>query len=55
MSAAVYEDLKNFFEYIITNQNKAFREEMKHDIKALQENMEISNAKFLDSLRLNNS
>jgi hypothetical protein len=42
MSAAEYEDIKNFFEYIITKQKKAFREEMKHDIKALQDNMEIN-------------
>jgi hypothetical protein len=45
MSAAEYEDLKNFLEYIITKQNKAFREEMKHHIKALNDNMEINNAK----------
>jgi hypothetical protein len=57
MSAAEYEDLKNFFEYIIIKQNKAYREElkdfrqqMKHYIKALQDNMEINNAKILDIL-----
>jgi hypothetical protein len=51
MPAAEYEDLKHFFEYIITKHNKAHREEMKHDIKALQDNMEINNANILDSLR----
>jgi hypothetical protein len=45
MSAAEYEDLKNFSEYIITKQKKAYREEMKRHIKALQDNMEINNAK----------
>jgi hypothetical protein len=39
----------NFLEYI-TKQNKAFREEMKHDIKALQDNIEIYNANLLESL-----
>jgi hypothetical protein len=52
MSAAEYEDLKYFFEYILTKQNKAFRkemknfrEQMKNDIKALKVKMEIDNAR----------
>jgi hypothetical protein len=55
-SATDFESMKDFFEYIITIQykefreeNKAFREEMKRDIKAPQDNVEINNAKFLDS------
>jgi hypothetical protein len=51
MSAPEFEDLKNFFEYIITKQNKAFREEMKQDIKALQDNMVKNNAKLQENLR----
>jgi hypothetical protein len=36
-SASDFESMKNFFEYVITKQNKAFREEMKHNRKALQD------------------
>jgi hypothetical protein len=36
-------------------ENKAFREEIKQDIKDLQDNMERNNAKILDSLRSRNT
>jgi hypothetical protein len=36
-SAGDFESMNNDFEYITTKQNKAFREEMKHDRMALQD------------------
>jgi 1D-myo-inositol-triphosphate 3-kinase len=57
MCSSDFENIKNVFEHIITKQNKDFKEqnkeiieEIKHDIKALQDKMEIYNAKLLESL-----